>query len=272
MTRAGDAHESDVEAWRSTRYASLRQDVGWLTLAGLTWLKPGANLVGSDPSSDVVLPAGPERAGTLEVAGGVVTADGAFRHEGQPAVGLALANNADGEPTMLELGRLRLCVIERGGRLGARIWDLDAPTRRAFAGVDHWPVDPAWRFDARFEPTPGRMLPVADAVGDVENEASPGDVVFELDGAEQRLQALVGGNAGELWIVFGDATNRGETYGGGRFLYTPAPAAGRVVVDFNRAYNPPCVFSPFTTCPLPWPENRLPIRVEAGERMWRRPA
>ena len=112
---------------------------------------------------------------------------------------------------------------------------------------------------------------MADAVGDVDEEASPGDVVFEADGATYRLQALAGGDAGELWLVFADATNRGETYGGGRFLYTPAPADVRVVVDFNRAYNPPCVFSPFTTCPLPWPENRLPIRVEAGERMWHRP-
>ena len=271
MTDADAAHRADVEAWRSERYASLQRDVGWLTLAGLSWLEPGANVVGRNPASDVVLPDGPARAGTLTVANGAVTATGEFLHEGRPVDGLTLASDAGGEPTLLGLGRVRLCVIERGGRLGVRTWDLDAPTRQAFTGVDHWPVSPAWRFDARFEPTPGRTLPVADAVGDVEEEASPGDVVFEADGATHRLQALAGGDAGELWLVFADATNRGETYGGGRFLYTPAPADGRVVVDFNRAYNPPCVFSPFTTCPLPWPENRLPIRVEAGERMWHRP-
>jgi uncharacterized protein (DUF1684 family) len=172
---------------------------------------------------------------------------------------------------MLELGPLRLCIIERGGRMAVRTWDTESAARRDFAGIDHWPVDPAWHLDARFEPT-GRTLQVPDVLGTVEDETSPGDVVFEVDGATCRLQALPGGDAGELWLVFGDATNGVETYGGGRFLYTSAPDAdGRVIVDFNRAYNPPCVFSPYATCPLPWPANRLPIRIEAGERSWDRP-
>jgi uncharacterized protein (DUF1684 family) len=116
---------------------------------------------------------------------------------------------------------------------------------------------------------PGRTLRVPDVLGTIDEQASPGDILFEADGGMHRLQALPGGESGELWLVFGDATNGVETYNGGRFLYTSAPDAnGAVEVDFNRAYNPPCVFSPYATCPLPWAENRLPIRIEAGERAY----
>jgi uncharacterized protein len=263
-----EAHRAAVEAWRSQRYAALRRETGWLTLAGLAWLQPGANRVGSAADADVVLPDGPAVAGTLTVTDAGVVADGAFTHEGQPARAVPLTTDRDGKPTMLVLGALRLCVIDRGGRLAVRTWDTDAPARRAFAGIDHWPVDGRWRLAGRFEPTPTRIVAVPDVLGTVEEEVSPGDVAFDVDGGTHRLQALPGGPDGELWLVFGDATNGRETYGGGRFLYTPAPNSdGAVEVDFNRAYNPPCVFSPFATCPLPWPANRLPIRIEAGERL-----
>ena len=273
MTDA-DAHRAAVESWRAQRYAALRRETGWLTLAGLGWLKKGENTIGSDPSCDVVLPAGPPRAGTIAVRGGSVTAAGEFAIAGADGVadGTPLLTDREGEPTLLLLGGLRLCVIERGGRLGVRTWNTDAPLRRDFAGIDHWPVDLEWRRPARFEPTPGRELPVPDVLGIDETQESPGDVVLEWDGAEHRLQALEGGDSGELWLVFGDATNGTETYGGGRFVYTSRPErTGRLTVDFNRAYNPPCVFSPFATCPLPWPANRLPFRVEAGERRYEPP-
>lgn len=261
------AHRAEVEEWRAGRYEALRRDRGWLTLAGLAWLKPGVNRVGSDSSSDAVLPSGPADAGTLTVTPDGVVVSGAFLHEGRPANDLPMVDDRDGEPTLLELGSLRLCLIERGGRLALRTWDLDAPARRAFVGVDHWPVDPAWWLAARFEATPGRTLPVPDVLGTVEGKESAGDVVFDLAGATHRLQALAGGPTGDLWLVFGDATNGHETYGGGRFLYTAPPADdGSLIVDFNRAYNPPCVFSPYATCPLPWPANILPVRIEAGER------
>jgi len=261
------AHQAEVEAWRDGRYTMLRRDLGWLTLSGLGWLKPGVNRVGSSPDVDVVLPDGPPLAGTITV-GETVTADGTFLHHGEPARRVPMVPDQEGEPTLLEVGALRLCVIERGGRLAVRTWDLDAPARHAFDGIDHWPVDAAWRVLGRFEPTPGRMLTVPDILGVEEPQASPGDVVLEGIGAGHRLQALSGGDSGELWLVFGDATNGVETYRGGRFLYTSAPnAGGQLVVDFNRAYNPPCVFSPYATCPLPWPANRLPFRVEAGERI-----
>jgi uncharacterized protein len=270
MTEPDDEHRAAVEAWRTERYARLRNPIGWLTLAGLDWLKPGVNRVGSAPDADVVLPGGPALAGTVAVDGSSATADGAFLHDGGTARSLELTSDAQGEPTLLEIGALRLCVIDRNGRLAIRTWDTAAPALAAFEGIDHWPVDPAWRVTARLEPTPGRMVDVPDVLGALDPEESPGDLVFEIGGSTHRLQAVPGGDAGELWLIFGDATNGDETYEGGRYLYTDPPDAdGAVVVDFNRAYNPPCVFTPYATCPLPWPANRLAIRVEAGERAYR---
>ena len=263
-------HTAAVEAWRQERYERLRQETGWLTLAGFGWLEPGVNRLGTGAENDVVLPGGPKAAGTVTWKNGRLVADGDFRHAGRPVHALELASDAGGEPTMLELGPLRLCVIERGGRPAIRTWDTGSERRRSFEGIDHWPVDPDWRVTARFEPTPGAVLSVPDVLGIVEEQPSPGVVAFDAGGATHRLEALAGGPDGALWLVFGDATNGAETYGGGRFLYTDPPSLdGSVVVDFNRSYNPPCVFSHYATCPLPWPANRLPIRIEAGERLWR---
>lgn len=259
------AHRAEVEAWRAARYERLRGDIGWLTLAGLGWLREGTNRIGADSTCDVVLPAGPAEAGVIVVAGDEVVADGAFIHEGRPVAALTLVQ----DETMLELEDLRIGLIRRGGRPALRIWNLASELRASFSGIDHWAIDPNWRFEARFEPIE-RTIEVPDVLGDAQPVVSPGDVVFGLDGRELRLQSLQGGDAGELWLVFGDATNGTETYGGGRFLYTPPVEDGNVIVDFNLAYNPPCVFSPYATCPLPWPANRLPIRIDAGERNFRR--
>lgn len=265
----GRAHGAGVESWRAQRNAALRREIGWLTLVGLGWLREGANRVGSEPDNEVVLPSGQARAGTVVVSNGTATATGDFTHAGKAARSLPLTSDTDGDATMLELGKLRLCLIERGGRLAIRTWDTTSRARRDFDGIDHWPVDGRWRVDARYDATPGRTLEVPDVLGTVDEQASPGEVVFELGSVIHRLQGLSGGESGELWLVFADGTNGAESYGGGRFLYTGVPDAdGRVSVDFNRAYNPPCVFSPFATCPLPWPENRLNVRIEAGERMW----
>jgi uncharacterized protein len=263
-------HRAEVDTWRAGRYARLRGPTGWLALAGLDWLKPGVNRVGSAADADVVLPSGPALAGTVTIREGTApVADGSFIHDDGPARDLELATDAGGEPTLLELGALRLCVIERGGRLAVRTWDTASPALAAFDGIDHWPVDPAWRIGARLEATPGRVIDVPDVFGERAPQSSPGDLAFEVGARTHRIQALPGGDAGELWLIFGDATNGDETYGGGRYLYTDAPDAdGAVIVDFNRAYNPPCVFTPYATCSMPWPANRLPIRIEAGERAW----
>jgi hypothetical protein len=262
-------HRAEVEAWREGRYAALRGDTSWLTLVGFGWLTDGINRLGTDPAAEVRLPSGPGLAGTVTVESGRVTAAGTFLHDGNLIGDLALRTDREGPPTLLELGALRICVIERGGRLAIRTWDIESQQRREFRGIDHWPVDPAWRLDGHFEPTPRATIAVPQVLGTVDEQPSPGEVTFEIGGVRHRLQALHGDPGRELWLIFGDATNGHETYGGGRFLYTGVPKGnGSVVIDFNRAYNPPCVFSPYATCPLPWPANRLPLRVEAGERVY----
>ena len=255
------AHRAEVEAWRDVRYGNLQRDLGWLTLAGFAWLRDGSTRIGTAADADVTLPSGPSAAGVVEVDGTSARVTSGF------GGARSIATDAADEPTILEVGSLRLCVIERGGRLALRTWDLEAPARPAFDGIAHYPVDARWRIQARVHPTPDRTIEVPDVLGIVVATASPAALVLELGGEEHTLEALEGGSDGELWLVFGDATNGDTTYPGGRFLYTPPPAPdGTVIVDFNRAYNPPCVFSPFATCPLPWPANRLTPRIEAGER------
>jgi len=208
MTVADPAHIASVEAWREERYRRLRSEIGWLTLAGLGWLKPGLNRIGSAEDADVILPGGPPLAGTITVPDeGLPSADGDFLHEGAPVRDLALTSDLEGKPTLLELGALRLCLIDRGGRLAIRTWDTQSPARAEFDGIDHWPLAPARRVNARLEPTPGRTIEVPDVFGTIESEVSPGDLVFEVDGKIHRLQMLPGGDAGELWLIFGDATN-----------------------------------------------------------------
>jgi len=268
------AHRAEVEGWRRERYERLRRPMSWLSLVGLSWLRDGENRIGSDPANELVVPAGPPLAGRLVLRDGEVTAHAepnGLTHDGQPVDGLRLVDDVaagDDDPTLLELGRLRMCLIERGGRMGLRTWDTEAPALGEFDGIPHYPVDAAWRLVARFEPANGRTITVPDVLGIATDEESPGTVLLDVGGATHSIDALPGGDDGELWLVFGDETNGDTTYGGGRFLYTPPPAAdGTVVVDFNVAYNPPCVFSPYATCPLPPPQNRLAARIEAGERL-----
>jgi len=276
-SRAPDAdYVAEVDAWRQGRYAHLRQPMSWLSLVGLEWLRDGENRVGTAAGANLRLPSGPPVAGWLRLDGGRVTATAeggsGLTNEGRAVQDLGLVSDLDapedGGPTILELGALRMCLVRRGNRFGLRVWDTHAPALREFRGIPHYPVDPAWRVTARFDPAAwGERFEVPDVLGHVEDEPLPGTVVLEVDGREHRIRALDGGD-GQLWLVFGDTTNGETTYHGGRFVYTEPPGAdGSVVVDFNRAYNPPCVFSPYATCPLPPAENRLTIRIEAGERL-----
>ena len=273
------AYRASVDAARAARNAGLRDPMSWLTLVGLHWLRDGMQTFGADPVNDIVLSAEagevPPVAGTLEVIDGrvLVHPDGdAIALDGAPLVDvLPLVDDGDGanEPTVLELASLRLHVIRRGaGRLGVRVRDTRARTLLAFEGIRAFDADPAWRLTGRLIPAaPGATIPVADVVGDVIDDPTPGDVELVIDGATHRLHALES-TRGRLWLVFGDATNGRETYGGGRFLVTGEVQPDNALeVDFNLAYNPPCVFSPYATCPMVPDGNVLPIRVEAGERV-----
>jgi len=271
---ASRAYFDEIESWRAGRIERLQRPDGWLTLVGLAWLQPGDNSVGSAEGSVVALPASaPARLGTIRVVGDeatFTTAPGAeVTSAGQPVSTVRLRSDRDGDPTVLTHGSVSFYLIGRNGRLAVRVKDSEAAARKRFAGIEHFPVDPKWRVEARFEPAPaGHEIEVPNALGYLEKMNAPGHVVFELGGATQRLLALDDTGDGRLFLVFGDLTTGKETYGGGRFLYTDPPKDGRVSIDFNRAYNPPCVFSPYATCPLPPPGNKMKVRVEAGEKKY----
>jgi uncharacterized protein (DUF1684 family) len=266
--------EEEIKAWREQRAARLTSEDGWLTLVGLHWLKPGENRFGSAKDNDLVFPEpAPPHAGTFMLRGDTVTlapaAGVTFLLKGRPFPGGALRNDAAGEPDVLTLGRLHFHVIKRGDKLGIRVKDPEAEARKKFHPIPTYPTSAAWRFEARFEPaaTP-RTLAVPNVLGQVEELPSPGTAVFTVNGKEQRLDPVVEPGDDQLFFIFGDETNRTETYGAGRFLYAPMPKDGRVVLDFNKAYNPPCAFTPYATCPLPPPQNKLRIRIEAGEKRY----
>ncbi len=266
------AYLQEIEKWRGDYEASLKQDNSWLALAGLFWLKEGENRFGSGPANSIVLPAGsaPETAGTF------------FFHDRKttlsPGPGVPLLLNrvpvraetlvkpdSSGDPDGVTLGRLSMIVIQRGARYGIRLWDNGNPARHEFRGAQWFPVNQSYRVTATFhayaEP---KMIPVVNILGDTEPNPSPGFATFEMDGKPCRLEPVLEDN--RLFFMFKDATSGKQTYPAGRFLYTGLPKDGKVVLDFNKAHNPPCAFTPYATCPLPPRQNYLPVAIQAGEQ------
>ncbi len=272
---ADPAYVAGIESWRSDRLARLTADDGWLTLVGLEWLEPGANPFGGDASLPVVLPgdAVPAKVGVLEVGDDgtvTVTAEPGSGLElgGQPMTTATLATDADGTPDVLRLGRLSMYVIRRGDRFALRIKDPEAATRRDFKGIDTYPVDPTFKVTARLERYPApRSVAVPTIVGIDEEMLAPGRLMFTLSGRALSLEPLISApDDRELFVIFRDATSGDTTYGAGRFLSADLEADGSAVLDFNRAYNPPCAFTPFATCPLPPEGNDLDVAITVGER------
>jgi uncharacterized protein (DUF1684 family) len=261
-------YEAETRAWRAARERDLRSDTGWLTVAGLTFLKPGVNVIGSSPDSDVVLPPAAARiAGRLTRDGARVSLDP------EPGAGLTMNGAAIAGAILLSPrdrvqagGGVTFQLHASGDRTGIRVRDVNSALRRRFRGLRWFPVRASWRIDARFVPYDApRTITVANVLGDFERLTIPGDVVFEIGGREVRVQAAQSGT--RLWLIFSDALGGRETYRI-RFLHADAPSAdGRVTLDFNRAYNPPCAYNPYTTCPVPPPQNRLTVAIRAGERI-----
>ncbi|HET7756948.1 MAG TPA: DUF1684 domain-containing protein [Steroidobacteraceae bacterium] len=273
---ADAAERARVEAWRAARVASLTSDSGWLTLTGLFWLKPGENSFGRAADNALTLDnrALAGHAGSFVLSGGrvrfIAAPGGGVTHDGQPVSALELAADSSGTPTVLASGALRFFVIERAGHLGVRVRDLDNPHRRAFRGFDYFPVSTDWVVEARFERyVPAHRIRIVNILGMEEEMESPGALVFSKDGREWRLDAVLEepGDT-ELFVMFADATSGHETYGAGRFLGVPLPQGDIAVVDFNESYNPPCALNDFATCPLPPFQNRLKLRVTAGEKKY----
>ncbi len=254
--------EADVAQWHQKRIERLKAEDGWLALVGLHWLDEGTNSV--EPLGTFVRKG---KAVQFKPAAGL-----SVTREGKPFPGAAapadVRTDADGqEPDVFRAGTLQFQVIDRGERVGVRVRDSASETRRKFNGIERFSVRADWRKVAKFEPAAaGATIPIPNVLGDVSDVPLAGIAVFTHEGKEFRLQATHEGDS--LFFVFGDLTNRTDTYGAGRFLYTELPRDGQVVLDFNRAYNPPCAFTPYATCPLPTRENKLTIRIEAGEKRY----
>lgn len=269
-------HEREVNRWRREREERLMEPYGWLSLVALESLARGTTRVGSDPASDLVVSRGPARWGILESGeDGVRFLDidqASVRVGGESRADATLRGNGDDGPTVVEADGIQFHLMERGPDWYVRVRDSRAPTRLNFAGLEWFPVDRSWRIDADFEAhAEGSTIEIADVTGYVAHRPNPGAAVFERDGQTHRLEAVESAAGDQLWFILADRTSGRQTYGLGRFLYADLPQDGRITLDFNRAYNPPCAFNENTTCPLPPQENRLDLPVMAGEKAYKGP-
>jgi len=266
-----------IAHWKSKRLASLTAPNGWLSLIGLDWLNEGANRVGSASDNDIVLKAGPAHLGVVTLTkdgalhivldkGSGATVDGKQVHEAALVDDMHADKNG---PSVVAFGSASFLVIERDGRKALRVKDSSAETRMHFQGLDYYPADPSWRIVADWVPfDPPHELEIGSVLGTINKEKVPGKAVFHRDGHTYELMPIQE-EPDTLFFVIADRTSGKETYGAARFLYADLPKDGKVVLDFNRAYNPPCAFTPYATCPLAPPENRMDLAVTAGEKKYR---
>ena len=267
------AYQRSFERWKTELVKDLKQN--WLPLAGLFWLKAGVNSFGTDPGNAIVLPPGsaPAQAGSfvLDGKGNDVTIKFApgvkATIAGRPVGTTKLPSDASGAAIWVELGGLRMKVIVRGARVGIRVKDLSSPAVRAYPGPEFYPLDLNYRVTATWVPADGKpTVDVPDVLGDVTPTPVAGKVQFTLNGHSLELTDLGGDPAKGLFFVLNDLTSKTETYPGGRFLDTDPVVNGKVVLDFNRTYSPPCSVTPYATCPLAPKENRLTVAIDAGQK------
>lgn len=264
------SYQAEIEQWRRGREERLKAEDGWLTLVGRFWLKEGENTVGADAGNTIVLPkdSAPGKVGVI----GFHNGNTAFRAapgvevtvNGKTSVTTVLKPDISGAPDVLQVRGLTMFVIQRGNRFAVRVKDKNSEARKTFRGLKYFPVTEEYRVKAKFVPyNPPKKIAIPNILGETEEVASPGYAEFTLNGQLCRLEPVNEGDA--LFFIFKDRTAGKETYPAGRFLYTDRPKGGEVILDFNKAVNPPCAFTAFATCPLPPQQNHLPVRIEAGE-------
>lgn len=260
------AYEKDVMEWRQRRANRLEAEDGWLSLVGLDWLHDGKN--------ELRLPGGP--AGQIDLQNGKTTLEpvknsGLTINGQQVTAPVELLNDFDPKgPTVVNRGPVQFQIIKRNERCGVRVKDAQSEALLNFKGLDYFPIDRRWRIVARFEPyNPPKKIPITNVLGMTGDEVSPGALAFTVDGKEYRIDPINEQGEEDLFIIIKDQTSRDATYPAGRYLYAKHPGPdGTTIVDFNKAYNPPCTFTPYATCPLPPQQNILPFRVEAGEKRY----
>lgn len=268
-----DSYFKEIEQWHQNRENNLKKETGWLTVSGLFWLEEGENTFGSDKTNKIVFPSGKavDQIGTFtllndEVRLTILPNVEVKRNDTLFSTGIIYNKDIEEQSVVLSHQNLRWFIIKRGNRYGVRLRDLESDARKNFTHIERFPVDEKWKITATYEaPKSKKTIPIHDVIGNTTETDFGGTLQFEIDGKKYQLDATLEGDD-DLFIVFGDYTNGNKSYGAGRFLYAKKPQSGNsVVLDFNKAYNPPCAFTDFATCPLPPDQNKLPFEVIAGE-------
>jgi uncharacterized protein (DUF1684 family) len=273
--RAQSDYVQQIEKWRADHEAELKAENGWLTVAGLFWLKDGANTIGAGSGFDVELTENFKtgKFGTIDFQNGraVLKVENGVEAlaDGKQFSEIELVSDAQSKPTVVQTGSQTFYLIKREDRFGIRLKDKNSKERLNFSGLNWFPVDEKYKVKAKFEEfdTPKEVL-IPNVLGGNFKMKSPGVLRFKLNGKKYALEPVLEEGSDELFIIFRDATSKTETYGAGRFLYAKRAADGKVILDFNKAENPPCAYTPFATCPLPPPQNRLEIAIKAGEKRY----
>lgn len=273
--KTNKAYKNEIITWRENRVKSLKSEKGWLNIVGLYWLKQGENTIGSGAENRIILPQGKanENLGTIILKDSLVTfavqRNSIITANDAPFNNGVIYTGKDESAVILTHKTLKWFVIKRGNNYALRLRDLESDALKNFTHIDYFDITSKWRIEATLEPpVPGKTIPINDIIGLTTETPFGGTLHFDIDGKHYQLDATAEGD--DLFIVFADETTGNETYGGGRFLYAKKPKDGtnKVILDFNKAYNPPCCFTNFATCPLPSAQNRLAVKVLAGEKKY----
>ncbi len=261
LTKEKKKHEQEIAEWHSKRITSLKREYGWLSLVALDWLNDGANEI--------------KNIGTITLKDSTVSikiGDGisATMNGKSFSSGVLKSDNDKNGPDTIKIGSRAFVIIKRGAKYAIRMWDKDKEERKTFTDIERYPVSDKWKITAKWEAyNPQKKIIVPTIISGYEEEYPvPGAAVFTIDGKEYKLEPVIEEEGGDYFYIFSDKTNGSETYGSGRFLYSKREENGMITIDFNKAYNPPCAFTPYATCPLPPKTNRLPIRIDAGEKKY----
>jgi len=273
-TKGSPEYFEEIKKWDEHRLERLKADDGWLNLVGRTWLKPGENKFGSAKDNDVLIESDkvPDYMGIFVFEDSTVTMkvndEVEILYNGNPVKEMVMIGDGNKDMTVFQYGSIKWNLMVRNELYGIRFRDLESEFVKSFKGIERFPVNEDWRIEAKYEAyDPPKIINVPNVLGQVDEEPSPGAIIFTKDNQTYRIDAIDAGN--KLWFIFADGTSGEETYGGGRFLYTDkADSNGIVIVDFNKAYDPPCVLTKFATCPLPPKQNYLTLRITAGEKMY----
>jgi len=265
------AYMEEMEAWQQQRLERLKSKNGWLSLAGLFWLKEGENSFGSDPGNDIQFPEKAEAfSGSLHLDKGKVmlkvTEGVEISVKDSLITEIELKDDHSPNTTRLQQGDLAWYIVKRGERYGIRLRDHKHPRINELDHIPSYPIKTSYVVEATLESfdAPKTMIVATPLEGFTESYECPGILNFRINGTALQLHPFISGEG--YFLVIADETTGLETYGAGRFMYATPDSTGRIILDFNKAYNPPCAFSPYATCPMPPRENFLPFAIEAGEK------